>query len=532
MATIVTVHGTNDTGPEDGNQWWQRGSYFEQHIRELVKAEVGSLNFDRQIWDGRNSEASRYKSAEELAERLSNLEKNGEPYCVIGHSHGGSVISHALVSSIASKKNYLNKLSKWISVGTPFITLKKKALLFDRLSIVGQLAYVVIAFLAVCLPIVVYGLYFRDELEDGISMLYRDAYKWLPAVLFFVPMIFLVMYFQPQRLKMRGSDALDLVRESLQSRWLPLRHAGDEAVQGLTVLGDMKFRPFPPAAANGVMAFLSIFFVPLCFVFIVTTDVGAEVFDYLFSRPDARKISEAHGAFVRVQEALVSIYTLSFNYSGRVLYEFISDVNLVKQISHFLTLLFYFVVLCFVGVIVLFVSAVIAVPVGAITSALLNRSTTLQIRHNAWGGDTIGEYPVSVGNSPHWIAGGSPPLPAALADEITRISDEAAANAIKKFRGLLTDLAFAKKGVDDFDVLSKYLTWKELIHTTYFHVPRFRKLVAYAIAASPGFRATDAFMADPDYSVVASWYAEITQPTTTAPAQISAPAPLVAEQAA
>jgi hypothetical protein len=58
MAKIITVHGTGATGPEEGYDWWQKGSLFEKHVRELVEAEVGTLKFQRLIWNGKNSEMS------------------------------------------------------------------------------------------------------------------------------------------------------------------------------------------------------------------------------------------------------------------------------------------------------------------------------------------------------------------------------------------------------------------------------------------------------------------------------------------
>ena len=53
-----------------------------------------------------------------------------------------------------------------------------------------------------------------------------------------------------------------------------------------------------------------------------------------------------------------------------------------------------------------------------------------------------------------------------------------------------------------------------MIHCSYFSVPRFRMLVAYAIANSEGFRPTQAFMNHPDYDLVASWYEEINPKVT------------------
>jgi hypothetical protein len=53
------------------------------------------------------------------------------------------------------------------------------------------------------------------------------------------------------------------------------------------------------------------------------------------------------------------------------------------------------------------------------------------------------------------------------------------------------------------------LTWEELIHTVYFKAARFRKLVCYVIARSPGFRPSEKLKADPDYEKLAEWLAEI-----------------------
>src|SRR5262245_62668225 len=53
VATIITVHGTNASGPEEGIKWWQKGSEFEKHIHELVESEDGShLTFQPHIWAG------------------------------------------------------------------------------------------------------------------------------------------------------------------------------------------------------------------------------------------------------------------------------------------------------------------------------------------------------------------------------------------------------------------------------------------------------------------------------------------------
>ncbi len=81
--------------------------------------------------------------------------------------------------------------------------------------------------------------------------------------------------------------------------------------------------------------------------------------------------------------------------------------------------------------------------------------------------------------------------------------------SLAKFRNAISTLAFAE-GADKAGLVSNYLSWKELIHTSYFDVPLFRKLVAQAISQTPGFTATDAFRHDRDYEATKKWLEDIT----------------------
>src|SRR5262245_32626842 len=137
MATIITVHGTGATGPEEGNAWWQIGSPFETHVRELVEGDNGVLTFKPVIWDGENSESSRRVGGRKLFGTMSEAEKKGERYCLIGHSHGGSVISNALLLS-TYKRQKLSGLARWITIGTPFLRFSPAFWLFSRIGLIGK----------------------------------------------------------------------------------------------------------------------------------------------------------------------------------------------------------------------------------------------------------------------------------------------------------------------------------------------------------------------------------------------------------
>ena len=47
------------------------------------------------------------------------------------------------------------------------------------------------------------------------------------------------------------------------------------------------------------------------------------------------------------------------------------------------------------------------------------------------------------------------------------------------------------------------------MHSAYFDVPEFRKLIMQAVSRSDGFAASPAFKTNPDYAQTAQWLAEI-----------------------
>ena len=72
-------------------------------------------------WTGFNLESHRRKAAAGLLRRLRDFERRGIDYRLVGHSHGGSVIWHALVASAAAGTR-LKGLKGWVTVGAPFLS--------------------------------------------------------------------------------------------------------------------------------------------------------------------------------------------------------------------------------------------------------------------------------------------------------------------------------------------------------------------------------------------------------------------------
>ncbi|MGE0594951.1 MAG: hypothetical protein AB7P07_01185 [Hyphomonadaceae bacterium] len=127
---VVTVHGTNDGAAEDdGGQWWQRNSAFCQRVQADAAAAGATLEWRPFHWDGANSDVSRRAAGKQLAETLKPLlhRRDGGAVSVIGHSHGGNVIVHALDDPFLWRAHRCGAL-RIISVGTPFLLSRPRVI--------------------------------------------------------------------------------------------------------------------------------------------------------------------------------------------------------------------------------------------------------------------------------------------------------------------------------------------------------------------------------------------------------------------
>ncbi len=101
---VILVHGTfaGDKSRQDsGKRWWQRGSASWSALETILPRGVSLPDTQSTLfhWSGANSQSERLSASLDLLSYLFDLERRGQAYHLVGHSHGGSVIWEALVSA-------------------------------------------------------------------------------------------------------------------------------------------------------------------------------------------------------------------------------------------------------------------------------------------------------------------------------------------------------------------------------------------------------------------------------------------------
>ena len=118
---VILIHGTGaGIANAQPPRWWQAESSFARNLLKCIgnQRRLG----DPFLWGegGANSELARRGAGERLCAYLSDPERRNVGYHLVAHSHGGSVVWHALVHS-ARQRVRLHNVKSWTTVGTPFL---------------------------------------------------------------------------------------------------------------------------------------------------------------------------------------------------------------------------------------------------------------------------------------------------------------------------------------------------------------------------------------------------------------------------
>jgi hypothetical protein len=620
MGVIVTVHGTfaesatsspAESAASASVAWWQPGSALAAELHELVSCDGEPFEVRPFTWSGENSEIDRRDAAERLFDVLRELEASQQPYVIVGHSHGGSVVSLALLNA-ARRRNSLPGLKRWITVGTPFIELKREPFLFTRLSFLYRAIYVASLMLLIMFAFTAVA----DLIDRSGNLLDQRQTMRLLIGFGLTAVPFLIVYFglrflEGRQLYVDRPRMLRRARDLFASRWVPLTHEDDEAVQGLASLRTVKFSIFEPEFAVGSLTMLSVFVLPLAYLVIVTSpNLMNRIAGYLATNvyqvqnymarqtelESARKELRQINNSIRQYQNQLENTTIDFErsagvrkevenlratraakrksldatwpdltqaeralrfkrrfleidgkpcpgnglcYGGRniglnskLLYHIITDEvasavvdeefrrSALGNVLRFaLPILLVPAVFGVLAVLVVMLMQGVSRLLSARVAGLLDRLTWSELKRASLGNDTEGEVALSAGPRPVWIEAAPPFLPKGLGDVLTEYSNREMALSVAKFRNALSDLAFSEPAERGAGGLARYLTWQELIHTSYFEVTVFRQILARAIADAEGFGPTPAFASDPSYQRAGAWLDSILPGAVSPPVQ-------------
>jgi hypothetical protein len=500
MATIITVHGTNSGELEDeGERWWQRGSAF--HKRLCTWLQLDKIPFQPFHWGvGPNSEIARRNAGRALFKQLQKHEKAGEDYCLIGHSHGGSVIHHALLVA-SSNGQLLPHLRSWITIGTPFLWTRPRPFLFRRLNHIGKVgfAFVITLILMMVTQVPTQYLYGKGVLRASTRStggpVFTDEqldlvlYGIFFGLLFFgVFTLLLILWSQRHMRRHYALKTRLFFKINFLPRWRSLRSQEDEAINGLRATRPIKLNLFKRNLLVQPMKSL------LVLVLVAFSLSGIIISAFLLYR---------HGFS---KEFVAAYYDISYRFFSFGVLQPIDLTGLESEpldLSHLrnwfsfgiqnpaltlaimggvlLYLLFllglYFVILWLLFALVHTVAYVLGIP----TSTSLNRLTADRVRDTAFGNDTIGEEVLQVSAFPQECEADCGLLPPEVETTLSDFCGKHAGVVLARLRHILGVSTELQDRSDIVAMIAKELTSHELIHTAYFEVEEIARLIAYAL---------------------------------------------------
>lgn len=490
MPTVfVTVHGTGDSAPalsKDEAKWWEPRSKF---CEALIERADGNARIESFVWSGKNDELERRRAARRLYENLSSF--NDVDVVVVGHSHGGSVVHEAL-NIAASRNQSLPRLVRWITVGTPFIKMRRKRFAFNRLNLVGQAA------LACALPV---AIGFLISVPSTFAVFMRDGlYLAQPGIGYGVALACLLAIILPEEIRSQRRASPRFAQQIVTrfgERWRGCVSRHDEATNGLEGLPRLSMRVFGRDSLRTAIRFsiAAIFIGNL----LISTIAGNSPIETLLPLGiyDLHMIDLSQTDFLTWYRSIPSTLTYDavaaidqyakdnfgsglFPQSETDGYSAFVDFTFGPIIALFWTFL-HMIAAMFIAQILL------ARTIGEATASFLNGAMRSAILKVAYGNSNIEATATGSSDTPFKDAATAMRLPERVDAELLAYAKAHAAETISGFRQELFDETFARRdGGLLVEALLQKLSWRELVHTAYFRVDESRAYIANLAAGTPG----------------------------------------------
>ncbi|MGE0595952.1 MAG: esterase/lipase family protein [Hyphomonadaceae bacterium] len=439
---IVTVHGTNDSAPgEEGRKkWWEAASPFCTGLLQRLSARGLEAEIVTHIWTGANSAVARERGAEALAKTIRQCDRDYAGVHVIGHSHGGNVASHAaeIVGwGLPRRRQVMDSLT---TIGTPYFKNK-----FGGREVFGAYAFLALTLISLISLAVLTVMSFLGRQASG------NAGAFVPqmiavGILFAVTLAVFALVL-PIALRGVRRVARFRRRNAAASEVLAVWHNNDEAIAFLRKMESFDIRPMPP---------------------------------WGFLR-GSRQIAVTIGIWVVLIAAIAALLWVGFNLGLSFAideYEWARDLDMTPMEPNAMWTL---LGITFAGALALFGLAYLLVRLlfavaDLLTMPWLNGLVRGRIRGMAFGADSdqgIGE--VSTGSHTHPTR--ELILEGAYADRLRDNAAVAANKLLERYRwALFTVEGDAAQALNQLALDA--MTWKSLVHTTYFDHEELADIVA------------------------------------------------------
>ena len=545
---FITVHGTGDNiADPDDPKWWQPESDFS---RDLL-AQAGGGKIVPFVWDGKNDELSRRDAAEKLLWELTEYDEREEDVTLIGHSHGGSVISTALKLATSTKRDF-DHIKGVITVGTPFIRMKPQRWLWERLDFSGQLALlysIFLTFLVISsfITIVIFGVSMTDagqmgeaaemvqqrkgmdeyavqvqQMEAQIEAARNDrtvALATISSSMLFIGLTWYMLLRSQRRIRaLHSKQVAQEFHDQFSLVWTALFDKRDEAINGLRRVYDLNLTLMQPTQSRG---FLRLVVVLIVVFFLGSAVVADELLgaleiarDYLpgwtfMSDPQVQAwlqwyAEESIAADVHwtlwssIAEPLAFEIMLWYNINIAPSLTFLPDfVNATAyddrgQPTFALSFL--------IDVISVLSKLLIVIAVFPLTDIInrlffgnflarrLNAAFGNQVKRQALGNTTKGEDVAGVGRVPQgWDDSHAVPMSEKASLALCEFAADHAKESLLNVQNVLADDTIHTDH-NLIDELTEQLSWRELIHTSYFRVPESKEFIIHETLRRVGIR--------------------------------------------
>jgi len=487
---FITVHGTGDAVADASEpKWWQPESEFSQKLKERAGKGARVEPF---IWSGDNDEMDRRRAARRLLDHLKDQHAKDD-VTVVGHSHGGSVMILALRMAAAAKDSLPN-IDRFVTIGAPFIKMRRKRNIWERLNFVGHLTIIYLVLLALQFAAVVgVGRIWVDPASlasyDAVDTFLEQVVNYFPVVLLAGLTIYLLSRSLGKAAYLYSSSADEFAAERLAPRWLGLYDKRDEAINGLRRVGSVSPNVISADATSGIMRFVVvvisavILFGPQLAGALLELTLGLDAprLNRVLFELAINPVSSMFNA--PIQNFLNGPFTEWFqsgcaglaDMTGRTKdesEEVCASAPIIFRAFEAWSLLVGDLIRAVIIAVLLWIGDLVNdYGVGRIVAAMLNYLFKTELNKKAFGNTTIGERATGVSPHPSGWEKDSEALPPEPSQALSDHAADHARETLARVQELFSEDNLERSGKTIVEALTEQLSWNELIHTGYFRVP-------------------------------------------------------------